>query len=81
MTMEEGSQVEMYSQDEILNIKSSQAEDDKKLIQSFIMNIMNNTQGGCAFERIFSMLKTGYMVGQHINQDLIKEVLQGMILD
>jgi len=67
--------------DEIINIRNSQKEDDRKLVQSFIMNILNNPHGGSTFEKIASMLKTVYMVGQNIHVDQIKEVLQSMILE
>jgi hypothetical protein len=56
-------------------------EDDRKLIQSFIINILSNPHSGSTLEKIYSMLKTVYMVGHQITIDRTKEVLQAMILE
>lgn len=56
-------------------------EDDRKLVQSFIMNILNNPIGGSTLEKIYSLLKNVYKVKQNITVDQTKDVLHQMMMD
>lgn len=39
------------------------------------MNIINNSNGGCNFDKIFTMLRNVYMVGQNIQKAGLEELL------
>jgi len=64
----------------IISIRESQLEDNRKMLLSFIICILNNT-GGCSLEKIYSML-TVYMGGRKdlASVELTKEILQQLVL-
>eukprot|EP00347_Sterkiella_histriomuscorum_P002825 403366657 len=73
--------IDYGAQDQIIKIQQIQSQDDEKLVRSFVINIINNSNqtGGCNFDKIFSMLKNVYMVGQHIQKAGLEELLQKII--
>lgn len=62
----------------IIKIEQSQSEDDDKLVRGFVMNIVNNSNGGCAADKIFSMLRGMYMVGHNIQRHALEDLLRRM---
>jgi hypothetical protein len=53
-----------------------QNQDDDKLVRSFVVNIVGNAAaGGCTLEKIYTMLRSVYMVGQNIQRAGLEELL------
>ena len=48
--------------------------DDDKLVRSFVINIISNSPL-CTFDKIYTMLRNVYMVGQNIQRNGLEELL------
>ena len=63
--------------DQIIKIQQIQKQDDDKLIRSFVLNIISNS-ANATFDKIYSMLRNVYMVGQGVQKQGVEELLYRM---
>lgn len=61
---------------QLIRIQQVQSQDDDKLVRSFVLNIIaNSPSGACPFDKIYTMLRNVYMVGQNIQRGGLEELL------
>ena len=59
---------------QLIRIQQVQSVDDDKLVRSFVINIISNSPMS-TFDKIYTMLRNVYMVGQNIQRNGLEELL------